>query len=44
MSSFHNHRIQQSLRFEDYSTIFNGNVKSLSKAVVVPLDAEDVSK
>ncbi|KAF8058700.1 hypothetical protein FPV67DRAFT_1523428, partial [Lyophyllum atratum] len=30
--------------FEDYSTIFNGNVKSLSKAVVVPLDAEDVSK
>ncbi|GLB37918.1 putative oxygen-dependent FAD-linked oxidoreductase family protein [Lyophyllum shimeji] len=30
--------------FEDYSTIFNGNVKSLSKAVAVPLDAQDVSK
>ncbi|KAG5642207.1 hypothetical protein DXG03_003398 [Asterophora parasitica] len=30
--------------FEDYSTIFNGNVVCLSKAVVVPLDAEDVSK
>ncbi|KAG6918872.1 hypothetical protein DXG01_010936 [Tephrocybe rancida] len=30
--------------FEDYSTIFNGNVKSLSKAVAVPLDASDISK
>ncbi|KAG6883137.1 hypothetical protein C0993_007652 [Termitomyces sp. T159_Od127] len=30
--------------FEDYSTIFNGNVKSMSKAVVVPLDASDISK
>ncbi|KAF5375532.1 hypothetical protein D9615_009195 [Tricholomella constricta] len=30
--------------FEDYSTIFNGNVKCTAKAVVVPLDAEDVSK
>lgn len=32
------------LRFGDYSTIFNGNVQSLAKAVVCPLDAEDVSK
>ncbi|RDB24969.1 hypothetical protein Hypma_007396 [Hypsizygus marmoreus] len=30
--------------FEDYATIFNGNVKSLSKAVACPLDAEDVSR
>ncbi|KAJ3509303.1 hypothetical protein NLJ89_g5289 [Agrocybe chaxingu] len=30
--------------FGDYSTIFNGNVVSHSKAVVCPLDAEDVSK
>ncbi|KAG6878286.1 hypothetical protein C0992_008293 [Termitomyces sp. T32_za158] len=30
--------------FEDYSTIFNGNVKCMSKAVVVPLDASDISK
>lgn len=30
--------------FGDYSTIFNGNVQSLAKAVVCPLDAEDVSK
>jgi hypothetical protein len=30
--------------FEDYSTIFNGNVVCPSKAVAVPLDAEDVSK
>ncbi|KAH9485621.1 FAD-linked oxidoreductase [Psilocybe cubensis] len=30
--------------FADYSTIFNGNVVSASKAVVCPLDAEDVSK
>ncbi|KAG5719724.1 FAD-linked oxidoreductase [Termitomyces sp. T112] len=30
--------------FEDYSTIFNGNVKSISKAVAVPLDASDISK
>ena len=31
-------------RFLDYSTIFNGNVVSAAKAVVCPLDAEDVSK
>ena len=31
-------------RFEDYSTIFNGNVKSTSKIVAVPLDASDISK
>jgi hypothetical protein len=31
-------------RFADYSIIFNGNVVCPSKAVVVPLDAEDVSK
>ncbi|KAF8171880.1 hypothetical protein BJ912DRAFT_994816 [Pholiota molesta] len=30
--------------FLDYSTIFNGNVVSAAKAVVCPLDAEDVSK
>ncbi|KAF9463538.1 hypothetical protein BDZ94DRAFT_1163851 [Collybia nuda] len=30
--------------FEDYSTVFNGNVTCLSKAVTCPLDAEDVSK
>ncbi|KAG6830947.1 hypothetical protein H0H87_006708 [Tephrocybe sp. NHM501043] len=30
--------------FEDYSTIFNGNVKSMSKAVAVPIDASDISK
>ncbi|KAG5635651.1 hypothetical protein H0H81_010521 [Sphagnurus paluster] len=30
--------------FDDYSTIFNGNVKCMAKAVIVPLDAEDVSK
>ncbi|KAG6808697.1 hypothetical protein H0H92_003229 [Tricholoma furcatifolium] len=30
--------------FEDYSHIFNGNVKSISKAVAVPLDASDISK
>ncbi|KAG6853666.1 hypothetical protein C0991_002464 [Blastosporella zonata] len=30
--------------FDDYSTIFNGNVKSMSKAVAVPLDASDTSK
>lgn len=30
--------------FEDYSIIFNGNVICPSKAVAVPLDAEDVSK
>jgi hypothetical protein len=32
------------IRFLDYSTIFNGNVVSAAKAVVCPLDAEDVSK
>lgn len=30
--------------FQDYSTIFNGNVITIAKAVVCPLDAEDVSK
>ena len=30
--------------FADYSTIFNGNVFTIAKAVVCPLDAEDVSK
>ena len=30
--------------FADYSTIFNGNVFTTAKAVVCPLDAEDVSK
>ena len=30
--------------FADYSTIFNGNVVTMAKAVVCPLDAEDVSK
>lgn len=30
--------------FRDYSTIFNGNVVTMAKAVVCPLDAEDVSK
>ncbi|KAF9443992.1 hypothetical protein P691DRAFT_839285 [Macrolepiota fuliginosa MF-IS2] len=30
--------------FLDYSTIFNGNVITAAKAVVCPLDAEDVSK
>ncbi|KIM40408.1 hypothetical protein M413DRAFT_446588, partial [Hebeloma cylindrosporum] len=30
--------------FLDYSTIFNGNVVTASKAVVCPLDAEDVSR
>ncbi|KAF8161374.1 hypothetical protein B0H34DRAFT_377906 [Crassisporium funariophilum] len=30
--------------FQDYSTIFNGNVVTFAKAVVCPLDAEDVSK
>lgn len=30
--------------FEDYSTVFNGNVTCVSKAVACPLDAEDVSK
>ena len=30
--------------FADYSTIFNGNVYTRAKAVVCPLNAEDVSK
>ena len=30
--------------FADFSTIFNGNVFTIAKAVVCPLDAEDVSK
>ena len=30
--------------FADYSTIFNGNVVTKAKAVVCPLDAEDISK
>ncbi len=30
--------------FLDYSTIFNGNVITIAKAVVCPLDAEDVSR
>ncbi|KAG6888392.1 hypothetical protein C0995_008632 [Termitomyces sp. Mi166 len=30
--------------FEDYSTIFNGNVKTMSQVIVVPLDASDISK
>ncbi|KAF9012610.1 hypothetical protein BDQ17DRAFT_1232411 [Cyathus striatus] len=30
--------------FKDYSTIFNGNVETHAKAVICPLDAEDVSK
>lgn len=30
--------------FEDYSTVFNGNVTCVSKAVACPLDAEDVSR
>ncbi|PPQ83362.1 hypothetical protein CVT24_001910 [Panaeolus cyanescens] len=30
--------------FLDYSTIFNGNVVTAAKAVVCPLDAEDVSR
>jgi hypothetical protein len=30
--------------FADYSSIFNGNVFTTAKAVVCPLDAEDVSK
>lgn len=33
-----------SVSFADYSTIFNGNVVTIAKAVVCPLDAEDVSK
>lgn len=30
--------------FADFSTIFNGNVKTAAQAVICPLDAEDVSK
>lgn len=33
-----------SFSFADYSGIFNGNVVTMAKAVVCPLDAEDVSK
>ncbi|KAL1662375.1 hypothetical protein GGF50DRAFT_128775 [Schizophyllum commune] len=31
-------------RFNDYATVFNGNVTTPSRAVALPLDAEDVSK
>ncbi len=30
--------------FLDYSTIFNGNVITAARAVVCPVDAEDVSR
>lgn len=36
--------LKSSPSFWDYSTIFNGNVVTASKAVVCPLDAEDVSR
>ena len=38
------HLTHISCSFADYSTIFNGNVVTAAKAVVCPLDAEDVSK
>lgn len=43
-ANYHEYLNSGFTRFSDYSTIFNGNVVSAAKAVVCPLDAEDVSK
>lgn len=32
------------LRFQEHTRLFNGNVLNTSKAVVLPLDAQDVSQ